>query len=50
MFSYFAGCAGAYDAMLVSCYGYGLTLANFGELLKANQVIMCPTDKTPGEI
>ncbi|SFC47611.1 Wadjet anti-phage system protein JetD domain-containing protein [Pseudoalteromonas denitrificans] len=44
VFSYLAPFSRQADTLLISCYGYGLTLANFGEYIKRNKIIACPTD------
>lgn len=36
-----------YDAMIVSSYGYGLTLANIGDLLAANSIVTTSVDHYP---
>jgi hypothetical protein len=43
-FNYLKPFAHQYDTLIISAYGYGLTLENFSGKLEKNAVIACPTD------
>ena len=47
-FQAFAASRHADEALGLAAFGYGLTMANFGDKLARDQVIACPTDRTSG--
>jgi len=44
VFTFLQPYANEHDTLIISSYGYGLTLENFGDKLARGQVIACPTD------
>ncbi len=44
VFSYLRQYAQKYDTLIISSYGYGLTLENFSEKINNNFIIACPSD------
>lgn len=47
-FQAFAGSRHAEEALGLAAFGYGLTMAQFGDKLARDQVVPCPTDRTSG--
>ncbi len=47
VFNYLKSYANRYSTLLISSYGYGLTLENFADKLENYSLIACPTDNEP---
>ncbi|MCI2286118.1 DUF2220 family protein [Colwellia sp. MSW7] len=47
VFNYLKPYAHKYNTLIISSYGYGLTLENFADKITSNSIIACPTDNQP---